>query len=130
MVNSIDAHFDHHKKIPLFFRKKVAGDLETLSRHLINVSQDLRFVARAKIPYIHNIFADDTRNFVLKLRWMRVIAADIGSQKVSDQQSIECLRWIRPRYADDNRALTSSRKDVPNAVLFYGEGIRNCISVI
>ena len=62
----------------------MAGDFEALTGHFINVSQDLGFVARAKIAYIHNILTDDTRNLVFELGRMCVIAGDIGSQKVTD----------------------------------------------
>ena len=130
MVNSVDAHFDHHEKIPLFFRKKMAGELEALTGHFINVSQHLFLIAGAKIPHIHNIFSDDTRDFVFEFGRMCVIAGDIGSEKISDQQSIEWLRRICSGYADDNRAFPISRKNVPNSVLFYGERICNRVSVV
>ena len=83
MVNSVYAHFHHHKIIPIFLCKKMAGELEALSGHLINVSQDLILVAGAKIPHIQNIFPNYTRNFIFEFGRMCVIAARIWSQKVS-----------------------------------------------
>src|SRR5207247_9442709 len=89
MVNSVDAHFHYHKKIPLFLRKKMAGNLEPLTGHLVNVSQHLGLIAGAKIAYVSNVFAVKTRNLVFELGLMCVLASDMGSQNISDQHSVE-----------------------------------------
>src|SRR5207247_10787579 len=118
MVNSVDAHFHYHKKIPLFLRKKMAGNGEPLTGHLVKVSQHLGLIAGAKIAYVHNVFADETRNFVFELGRMCVIASDIGSQKISDQQSIEWLGRIGSGSTDDNRVITTSYKEGIIAVVY------------
>ena len=130
MVNSIHTHFYHHKKIPIFLCKKMAGDLKTLSGHLINVSQDLGLVAGAKIPHIQNILSNHAGNFIFELGRMCVIAADVGGQKVADQQAIEWSGWIRSWHADDNRTLPTSREDIPHSVLFDRKRICDQVSVV
>jgi len=104
--------------------------LEALSGHLIDVSQDLILVARPKIPHIQNILSNYARNFIFEFGRMCVIAARIWSQKVADQQSVKWSRWVRSRYADDNRSLPTSRKNIPQPILFDRERVCDQVSVV
>src|SRR2546430_17152937 len=116
MVNTVSTHLNEHEEVPVFLHNPLFDELKTLLGHGINLAQRIFFILCGEIRHIHQVFTNDSFNFLhhgsgICIRAIRILRR--WREETAYLDAVDGLWWKRFGYASSRHVLSRTLENMP-----------------